>query len=121
MERDYWLGRNRASFMLAGKATCAEARLIHYHLAGVYSVRAARSAREAAAAEGRRTAPVAALAPRLSPPAKADERYYRELVQGAQYLEAKATDASEIAEHVRMAAIYLRRARDSAWGERLTR
>ena len=40
MEHDYWLGRKRASFLLAEKATSAEARLIHYELTGLYSIKA---------------------------------------------------------------------------------
>ena len=40
MERTYWLGRKRASLRLARDATCSEARLVHYDLAGRYSVKA---------------------------------------------------------------------------------
>jgi hypothetical protein len=49
----------------------------------------------------------------------ADERYYRELVQGAEYLAAEASDAAVTAEHRVMAAFYLRRAQEAAWSERL--
>ncbi len=120
MEHDYWLGRERASFMLAGKATSAEAKLIHYELAGLYSVKAARSAREAVTAGNKFTAPVAdVVAPELRGSAKADERYYRELAQGAEYLASVAVGAVEMAEHRRMATIYLHRAREAAWGEHL--
>jgi hypothetical protein len=52
-------------------------------------------------------------------PAVADERYYRELASGAEYLASEASDAFETAEHGRMAEFYLRRAREAAWGERL--
>ena len=41
MDQKYWLGRNRASGVMARRATSAEARLIHFELAGRYSVRAA--------------------------------------------------------------------------------
>ncbi|WP_431869661.1 hypothetical protein [Allosphingosinicella sp.] len=41
MEHDYWLRRMSVASMMARKATTAEARLIHYDLAGRYSVRAA--------------------------------------------------------------------------------
>jgi hypothetical protein len=41
METAYWLGRNRASLANARAATGAEARLIHYELAGRYSIKAA--------------------------------------------------------------------------------
>jgi hypothetical protein len=41
MDKNYWLGRKRAAGVMARKATSAEARLIHFELAGRYSVRAA--------------------------------------------------------------------------------
>ena len=41
MDQKYWLGRNRASGVMARRATSAEARLIHFELAGRYSIRAA--------------------------------------------------------------------------------
>ena len=41
MEKTYWLGRKRAALAMARGATCSEARLVHYDLAGRYSVRAA--------------------------------------------------------------------------------
>lgn len=41
MEKQYWIGRKRAALEMARAATDAEARLIHYDLAGRYSVRAA--------------------------------------------------------------------------------
>ncbi len=40
MEKVYWLGRKRASLKMARNAACSEARLIHYDLAGRYSVKA---------------------------------------------------------------------------------
>ena len=40
MEKAYWLGRKRASLKLAQNATSSEARLVHYDLAGRYSVKA---------------------------------------------------------------------------------
>lgn len=40
MEKTYWLGRKRASLKAAQNAVGAEARLIHYDLAGRYSLRA---------------------------------------------------------------------------------
>ena len=43
MEIGYWLGRERASLANARNATGAEARLIHYELAGRYSIKAANS------------------------------------------------------------------------------
>ena len=40
MEQTYWLGRNRASVKMARVATSSEARLVHYDLAGRYSLKA---------------------------------------------------------------------------------
>jgi hypothetical protein len=40
MEKAYWLGRKRASLKLAQTAASSEARLVHYDLAGRYSVKA---------------------------------------------------------------------------------
>ena len=41
MDKEYWIGRKRAAMAMARAATDSEARLIHYDLAGRYSVRAA--------------------------------------------------------------------------------
>ena len=41
MEKRYWTGRQRAAMAMARAATDAEARLIHYDLAGRYGVLAA--------------------------------------------------------------------------------
>jgi len=40
MEKAYWLSRKRASLKLAQSAACSEARLVHYDLAGRYSLKA---------------------------------------------------------------------------------
>jgi hypothetical protein len=40
MEKAYWLGRKRASLKLAQDAASSEARLVHYDLAGRYSMKA---------------------------------------------------------------------------------
>lgn len=40
MEKAYWLSRKRASLKAARTAISAEARLIHYDLAGRYSLNA---------------------------------------------------------------------------------
>jgi hypothetical protein len=45
MERAHWLSRKRASLAMAENAISAEARLIHYELAGRYSVKAANALR----------------------------------------------------------------------------
>lgn len=41
MEKTYWLGRKRAAMAMARNAACSRTRLIHYELAGRYSLRAA--------------------------------------------------------------------------------
>ncbi len=41
MEKAYWIGRKRAAMEMARTASCAEARLKHYELAGRYSIKAA--------------------------------------------------------------------------------
>ena len=40
MEKAYWLRRKRASLKMAQNAAGAESRLIHYDLAGRYSLKA---------------------------------------------------------------------------------
>jgi hypothetical protein len=40
MEKAYWLSRNRASQRSAQKAVSSESRLVHYDLAGRYSLKA---------------------------------------------------------------------------------
>ena len=40
MEKAYWLGRERASLRSAQNAASSEARLVHYDLAGRYSLKA---------------------------------------------------------------------------------
>ena len=40
MERAYWLSRKRASLKLAQSAASSAARLVHYDLAGRYSLKA---------------------------------------------------------------------------------
>ena len=40
MEQEYWLSRKRASVQMARNATNSEARLVHYELAGRYSLKA---------------------------------------------------------------------------------
>lgn len=41
MEKAYWLGRKRASLKQAKLAACSISRLVHYELAGRYSLKAA--------------------------------------------------------------------------------
>jgi hypothetical protein len=40
MEKAHWLSRKRASLKLAKEAASSEARLVHYDLAGRYSLKA---------------------------------------------------------------------------------
>lgn len=40
MEKAYWLSRKRASLKMAQNAASSAARLVHYDLAGRYSVKA---------------------------------------------------------------------------------
>jgi hypothetical protein len=42
MGQEYWIGRKRAAMAMARNASTAESRLIHYELAGRYSIRAAQ-------------------------------------------------------------------------------
>jgi hypothetical protein len=41
MDSTYWIGRKRVAMGMAREAATSEARLIHYELAGRYSVQAA--------------------------------------------------------------------------------
>lgn len=43
MEQKYWIGRKQAAMGMARRADSAEARLIHLHMAGCYSVKAAEA------------------------------------------------------------------------------
>ena len=42
MEKKYWIGRQRSAVAMARGAATAEARLIHYELAGRHSIKAAQ-------------------------------------------------------------------------------
>jgi hypothetical protein len=44
MDREYWLNRNHAALGMAKGASSAEAKLFHYELAGLYSIKAAQCA-----------------------------------------------------------------------------
>jgi hypothetical protein len=71
MDNKYWIGRKRSAMGMARDAATAEARLIHYDLAGRYSIKAAQCL-PFATAESRRTAggerPVLHLRRPESPP-----------------------------------------------------
>ena len=47
MEKAHWLARKRASLNLARNAASSEARLVHYELAGRYSIKANSAATSA--------------------------------------------------------------------------
>ena len=49
MEKTYWLRRKRAAMAAARAAGTSESRLIHYEMAGRYSIRAAYAPEPAAA------------------------------------------------------------------------
>ena len=65
MEKAYWLSRKRASLKLAQNAAGSEARLVHYDLAGRYSVKA--NSAESAAMDLADSVPPAIFAVRASP------------------------------------------------------
>lgn len=44
MEQKYWLKRQRSALGMARGAEAAETRLVHYEMAGLYSIMAAQSA-----------------------------------------------------------------------------
>ena len=73
MENRYWIGRKRSAMGMARGAATAEARLIHYDLAGRYSVMAAQALSLAAASDQRATRGEGAMLrlprPRSCPPA----------------------------------------------------
>jgi hypothetical protein len=43
MDRKYWIGRMHAAHKMARHASTAESRLIHYDMAGRYSIKAANA------------------------------------------------------------------------------
>ena len=58
MDKAYWLSRKQASLKLARNAASSEARLVHYDLAGRYSVMAV-------AADSQATNPVGTMPPAI--------------------------------------------------------
>ena len=70
MEKGYWLSRKRTSLKSAQNAVCAEARLIHYDLAGRYSLKALSA--ETQARDLADALPPAINASRINRSAKAD-------------------------------------------------
>jgi hypothetical protein len=72
MDSKYWIGRKRSAMTMARGAASAEVRLIHYDLAGRYSVMAAQFPPVAApvpsAAASRERAALHAPGPQARPP-----------------------------------------------------
>ena len=80
MENRYWIARKRAAMAMARQANSGEAKLIHYELAGRYSIKAAQfpvlAVRTRKATEGGRAAlhlPLFAPGPRLQSAASEGE------------------------------------------------
>jgi hypothetical protein len=108
MEQKYWLSRSKAAGRMARDADTSEARLLHFEMAGRYSIKAA-------VAGAGRTQPVAvrtqitARPPQtLSPRADAggEAVYYQQLETGARWLAARTTCAAERSTHLGMANRY---------------
>jgi hypothetical protein len=68
MDSRYWIGRKRSALKMARGAATAEARLIHYDLAGRYSVKAVASSPVAAGARPALHAPGTEARPPLPRP-----------------------------------------------------
>jgi hypothetical protein len=92
MERSYWTRRTREASREAYRTTSAEARLIHFELAGRYSLMAA------------------AAAPANDVADDCETLSYAQLEEGARYLAAKAHDEVERARHLAQARLYKARA-----------
>lgn len=102
MEKTYWLGRQRASAAMARKARCSQSRLVHFDLAGRYSVKAANSAGRESMVVG----PTAAV--QVLQPGVADATYYAELEEGARFLASRSTGETERNRHLSMANRYVK-------------
>lgn len=108
MEQAYWIGRKHASLTMAREATSAEARLIHFDLAGRYSVKAANEG----GIPPRRIAEGIVVRAKHLPTAVApsvdDGIYYAQLEEGARFLAARAATDAERQQHLGMANRYVR-------------
>jgi hypothetical protein len=71
MEKKYWIGRKRSAMGMARGAASAEVRLIHYELAGRYSIKAAQCPTVGEAAAGLERAILHLRDPRLLGPGPA--------------------------------------------------
>ena len=103
MEQRYWLRRKRASMAMARQAVSAEARLIHFDLAGRYSVKAA----------GADLRPQSVA---LSSSSMNDAVYYSQLEAGARFLASQADTDVDRSRHLAMADHYVSLRLSSAQG-----
>ena len=97
-------------------ATSSRARLVHYQLAGLYSLRAAEAGGSSLLTQRLNASRVlASTLPALpASAAVSDQFYYACLEQGARYLAEQATDPAERAEHLEAGAAYAVRAEEAA-------
>ena len=110
MEQSYWLRRMRASGANARSAGSSRARLIHFDLAGRYSVMAAHAAAERSAAEGARQE----LRLAVEPPEMPDAAHLERLEIGARWLASRAATEAERHEHLGTANFYARQRLEAA-------
>ena len=103
--KNYWLERKRAAMAMAREAATGEARLIHYEMAGRYSIKAATSATPVAGEKLSQAVPGTTEVP--------DAVHYARLEIGAEYLAAESSDPDQREVHLHMARLYRRRARDA--------
>jgi hypothetical protein len=86
MEKRYWIGRKRSAMKMARAARTSQARLIHYELAGLYSIKAAQSLpfkqAEGPRATGGESATLHLPAPSLHHPAALSSRHQGPSVRG---------------------------------------
>lgn len=102
MEQAYWLDRTRASGALARAASCSKSRLVHFDLAGRYSVKAADSA-------GAQTIIVEpANAIHVAMPRAENASYYSRLEEGARFLASRSAGDTERNRHLSMANHYVK-------------
>ncbi len=114
MEKKYWLTRERSSVGMAKAATSSRARLIHYQLAGLCSVKAAKAVALPSLAGGVTTWAGSTRPQQPLHGTASDAFYYSCLEQGAKYLAEQAADPAERAEHLRIGATYAARAEEAA-------
>ena len=121
VENKYWLDREQTSQGMARAATSSRARLVHYQLAGMYSVKRAQAVESSRLARRLSASLIIASTKPAQPPSHgtSDEFYYSCLEQGARYLAEGATDPAEREEHVRAGAAYAARAEDAAANSQL--